>query len=240
MSGGILAVTGATKLHAEIKGRLEALGFEGVTVTGEKDEGLNKVICNKNPRLVIIDSRFYQDGTPHRIGKLAKLFPKLNIAVVSVHDFPESCAPWFIWEGAKSYLSLWEGYDEFKRGLKIVREGRHYISPKVRKLIDHLEWHDTKNKMTKRQKECLVMLCCGCSTDQIGEMLHITKSTVYNHLNSLYSAFHVGCRAEMVALAWEMELVTPKDIRLYNKKKECSPLPEWAAVKKKCDRFYYD
>jgi len=30
----------------------------------------------------------------------------------------------------------------------------------------------------------------------------------------------VGSREEMVALAWEMELVTPKDIRLYNKRKK--------------------
>jgi DNA-binding NarL/FixJ family response regulator len=109
--------------------------------------------------------------------------------------------------------------------MKIVREGGHYISPKVQKLINRLEWPDTKSRMTKRQKECLVMLCCGCTTNQIGEMLHITRSTVYNHLDSLYSSFHVACRAEMVALAWEMELVTSKDIRLYNKKKEHSPLP---------------
>jgi len=26
---------------------------------------------------------------------------------------------------------------------------------------------------------------------------------------------------------------------LYNKKKERLPLPEWAAVKRKCDRFYF-
>jgi hypothetical protein len=84
------------------------------------------------------------------------------------------------------------------------------------------------------------MLCCGCTSDQIGEALHISKKTVYNHLNSLYSAFHVGNRIEMSALAWEMGLITPKDIRLYNKKKERLPLPEWAAVKRKCDRFYFD
>jgi hypothetical protein len=41
----------------------------------------------------------------------------------------------------------------------------------------------------------------------------------------------------MIALAWEMELVTPKDIRFYNRKKERGQLPEWAAVKEKCDRF---
>jgi hypothetical protein len=44
----------------------------------------------------------------------------------------------------------------------------------------------------------------------------------------------------MVALAWEMELVATKDIHLYNRKKECThdrPVPQWAAVKRKCDRL---
>jgi DNA-binding NarL/FixJ family response regulator len=239
--GGVLMLFRAAELQTEIKGWLEASGFEDVAVTGKENEELNKAICNKNPRLVIIDSLFYQDGTPNRIGELVKLFPELNIAVVSFHDFSERRAPWFIWEGAKSYLSLWEWYGEFKRCLRIVREGGQYISPKVQRLIDHCgEWPDTKSKMTKRQKECLIMLCCGIIPLQIGEILNISLSTVYNHLNSLYRAFHVGSREEMVALAWEMELVTPKDIRLYNKKKERLLLPEWAAVKQKCDRFYFD
>jgi DNA-binding NarL/FixJ family response regulator len=238
---GILALSRATELHTEYKGLLEAFGFEGVTITDKESDALNTIICNKKPRLVMIDSWFYQDATSCRIGELIKLFPKLNIAVVSIHDFPVSRAPWFIWEGAKSYISLWEGYEEFQRGLQIVRKGGHYISPRVQKLIDHFqEWPDTRSKMTRRQKECLVMLCCGCSTDQIGEALHISRKTVYNHLNSLYSVFHAGSRAEMFALAWEMGLVTFQDFRFYNKKKEHLSLPEWAAVKQKCDGFYFD
>jgi len=240
--GGVLALSRAVELHTEYKARLEAFGFEDVTVTDKENDALNTVICNKKPSLVMIDSWFYRDGTPYRIGEMIKLFPKLNIAVVSVHDFPLSRAPWFIWEGAKSYLSLWEGYKEFQLGLRFVREGKQYISPKVQKLIDHCEEYPdtTRNKMTKRQKECLVMLCCGCSIEQIAEALYVSRKTVYNHLNSLYSVFHAGSRAEMVALAWEMGLITTKDIRLYNKKKERLPLPEWAAMKLKCDMVYFE
>ena len=76
--------------------------------------------------------------------------------------------------------------------------------------------------------------------DQIGEALNVSRSTVYNHLYSLYAAFHVHNRTEMVALAWEMELVTPKDIQLYNRKKESRrdrTVPQWAVIKRKCDRF---
>jgi DNA-binding CsgD family transcriptional regulator len=111
----------------------------------------------------------------------------------------------------------------------------------VQDLIDRCgEWPDTKNKMTKRQKECLVMLCCGLTQDQIGDALNVSRSTVCNHLYSLYTAFHVHNRSEMVALAWEMELVTVRDIQLYNRKRErgCDrPVPQWAEVKRKCGRF---
>jgi len=50
----------------------------------------------------------------------------------------------------------------------------------------------------------------------------------------------VRSRAEMVALACEMGLVTLRDFHLYNKKKERLPLPEWAEVKRKCDRFAFE
>jgi len=174
--GGVLALSRAAELHSEIKGWLEASGFEDVTVAGKENEELNTAICDKKPSLVIIDSWFYQDGTPCRVGDLVKLFPKLNVAVISVHDFSVSHAPWFIWEGAKSYLSLWEGYGEFQRGLRIVQEGGQYISPKVQHLIDHCEeWPDTKSRMTKRRKECLVMLCCGLIPVQIGNTAYIQK-----------------------------------------------------------------
>ena len=239
--GGTLAVSEAAELHAEFKTWLEKMGFADVAVTSQKNDALNTVICNKKPRLVLIDSWFYRNGTPRRIGELLRLFPKLNIAVVSLHDYPLSSAPWFIWEGAKSYLHLWEGYGEFKRGLQLVREGKAYIAPKVQHLIERCEeLPDTKSKITKRQKECLVMLCCGLTHDQIAGVLNVSRSTVHNHLYSLYSAFHVHNRNEMVALAWEMELVTPRDIHLYNQKKEqrCGKLlPQWAAAKMKCDRL---
>ncbi|GBU28512.1 hypothetical protein R84B8_02071 [Treponema sp. R8-4-B8] len=241
MSGGVLVLTRAVGHHAEIKKWLEALGFQNVTVTDKDNNALNTVICNKNPSLVIIDSWFYHICTAERIKKLLEVFPKLNIAVVSNHDFPVSYAPCFIWSGAKSYLDMWEDNNEFYRGLRIVREGGQYISPKVQEIIDHFdEYPDANSKVTKKERECLVMLCSGFTIEQIMEELDIAKSTVYNHLNSLYKTFHVHSREEMIALAWEMELVTPKDIRFYDGKKECLPIPKWAEVKKKCDKFYTD
>ena len=238
MGEGTLVVSKAVNLHSYYKKRLEQLGFSGVQVTGVRKDGLNMMINEVKPRLLLMGSGFYQAGTPYMIGELHRLFPKLYIAAISVYEFPLSLAPWFIWHGAKSYASLWEGYEEFHRGLQAVREGREYISPMVRKVIDsYPEWPETKGKITKRMRECLIMLCCGFGLERIGEELHISRKTVYNHLGLLYRTFSASSREEMIAIAWELGLVTTEDVRFYGREyggirlPEIAVFPEWAVIK---------
>ena len=237
MAGGTLVVSRAEKLYPRFKKRFEQLGFNDVHVTGAEKDGLNFVINELEPRLVVISSGFYQAGTPYMSGELHKRFPKLNIAAVSVYDYPVSLAPWFIWHGVRSYVNLWEGYEEFHGGLQMVREGKQYISPVVQTLIDNYrEWPDTESKYTKRQQECLIMLCCGLSPESIGEELHLSRKTVYNHIGFLYGTFHARNREEMIAIAWELGLVTKEDIRFYDRRAEKARLPEWAQIKLQMNR----
>jgi DNA-binding NarL/FixJ family response regulator len=237
MTGGTLVVSKAEKLFPEFKRWLEVLGFNGVDVTTEEKDSLNMVINEKKPKLVLVESDFYQAGTPFMMGELLQRFPNLNVAVVSVYDYPDTLATWFIWHGVKSYLNLWEGLEEFQHGLQEVRQGKAYISPNVRRLINLFsEWPKTRDKATKRQMEMVIFLCCGFIPEHIGDELHITRRTVSNHLKTLYETFHVKNREEMVGLAWALELVTKDDMRFIDRKGNFGPLPEWAAVKKKMDR----
>jgi len=238
MPGGTLFVSRAINLLPHYKEQFEkTFGFKDFAVTDADKDGLNMVINDVKPRLLMMDSEFYQGGTAYMVGVLHNRFPALNVAVISFHDYPLSHAVWFIWHGAKSYVHLWDGYEEYKRGIEAVRDGKKYISPPVKDLIEHQnEWPDTKCKTTKRQMECLVMLCNGLTPEQIGDELHVSRKTVNNHLDSLYDVFHAHNREEMVAIAWVLELVTVKDIRFYSRKPFDRPLPEWAAVKKKIDK----
>jgi DNA-binding NarL/FixJ family response regulator len=232
MTRGTLVVSRAVKLHQHYKKRLEQLGFDGVMVTGVEKDGLNMLINELKPRIVMIGSAFYQAATPYMAGELHRLFPKLNIAAISVYDYPLNLAAWFIWHGVRSYVSLWEGYEEFHRGLQIVREGRQYISPLVLNVLERFhEWPETKTRISKREKECLVLLCCGFVPERIGDVLYISRKSVNKILGRLYNMFHVHCREEMVALAWKMKMVTEDDIQFYDRKPMPVELPEWARVK---------
>jgi hypothetical protein len=156
MPGGTLIVNRAEKLFPYYKKRLFEAGFTEVEATKEEKDSLNTVIGELNPRLVLIDSGFYRAGTPYMTGRLVKNFPKLNIAVVSLAEFPDDLAVWFIWHGAKSYISLWDdGYEEFYKGLGEIRRGKAYISPDVRRLIDGFdEWPELPRKLPGGRWKC--------------------------------------------------------------------------------------
>jgi DNA-binding NarL/FixJ family response regulator len=236
-----LVVSRAINLFPYYKKQLEDLGFEGVEMTSEEKDSLNMLIGDKKPRLVIADSRFYQAATPFMLGQIRKLFPELRIAAVSLYEFPDSIAAWFIFHGVKSYVNLWDGYEEFYHAMKEVREGREYISPRVKEAIDRFrEWPDTNNEATNRLMEILVLLCNGFTADSIGKELQLSRKTVYNHMDRLYAAFNAACRDEMVAKAWILHLVTEKDISFLDRRNEAAPLPEWAAAKQNIERRLYD
>ncbi|MDR1902660.1 MAG: LuxR C-terminal-related transcriptional regulator [Treponema sp.] len=234
---GTLMVSRAVRLFPRIKKRLEELGFPDVEVTGEEKDSLNRVINEKKPRLVLVGSGFYKAGTPYMMGRLLKNFPKLNIAVINVGDFPDDLATWFIWRGVKSYVNILEGYEEFHHGLRDVREGKTYISPVVQKLMDDFpEWPKTSDELTKRQMETLIMICNGFIPEHIGEMLHVSRPTVNLHLKELYKTFHVENREELVKTAYALKLVTDKDLVFYDRENKIGLLPEWAVIKQKMQR----
>jgi len=119
MNGGTLMVSRAVNLHPLIKKRLEALGFENVTITGADYDGLNMVIRDIKPRLMLIGSAFYDCSTPYMMKELLKIFPKLNIAALSVlNSYTARRAVDFIFNGVRSYLNILEGFEEFHRGLQ--------------------------------------------------------------------------------------------------------------------------
>jgi DNA-binding NarL/FixJ family response regulator len=229
MAGGTLVVSRAVNLYSYYKQELAKMGFKDLTFTDAGYDALNMLINELKPRLLLIDSAFYQGGTPYMTGVILKRFTRLNIAVVSMDDYPLKKAAWFIWHGVKSYVRWWDGREEFFHGMRLVRDGRQYISPLAQKIIDRFDqWPDTSDKTTKRTEECLELICCGLDPDEIGRQMQITRKTVYSHLDYLYSAFHARNREEMVAIAWELGLVTREDIRFHSKKDMNIKLPQWA------------
>ena len=229
MRGGTLLASRYTNLLPHFKTRLEALGFTNVTVTDKDRDALTMLINELKPRRLFISSHFCSIGTPLMVGELCRIFPDLYIAAINTSAFSDKLAAWFIFHGAKSYVNLLDGIPAFHNGLHNILKGNDYIAPNVQKIIDAVpEWPDCSDKETKRQKEILLMVCNALKMECIQKKLHISKNTVNFHLKSLYKAFHVSSREELVKAAVCLDIVTKDDLIFSENDYSAVKLPAWA------------
>lgn len=226
---GTLLVNRDVKLFPLYKTRLEALGFPDVHVTGKDKDGLNMLINELKPAYVLFDSNFYYCGTPYMIGRLLNVFPKLNIAVLTISVFPDDLAAWFIFHGIKTYVKINDGFEEFNQGLKSFLNGRNYISPDVQNLISELpELPDVTLSETRRQKEVLLMLCNGFSIKHIEDNLQISKATVEFHIRGLMKIFNSEGREELIKTVHCLDIFSKQDLCFSPEKYNKVKLPDWA------------
>jgi DNA-binding NarL/FixJ family response regulator len=237
MRTGVLFISRYTKLLPWYKSIFEEAGYRNVHVTDKDKDGLNMLINELKPHQIFMTSNFYSIGTPYMVGLLHKMFPKINITVASMDEFPDELAAWFLFHGAQSYVNFLDGFDEFKNGLRHILYGEDYIAPAIKDIIDCLdEYPDCNLKITKRQKEILLMLCNGFTKKKIQNELQISEFTVHYHLKELMSIFHVHSREELIKIAFCFYIITKKHLCLHENREIIEALPEWARVQIKINK----
>jgi two-component system response regulator NreC len=109
---------------------------------------------------------------------------------------------------------------------KILR-GEEFRSKKVQRRIDlRGGFPKVAYSFTKRQLEVLTLICDGFTTDEMGEMLHISIRTVENHKTDLYAVFHVRNERKLIRVAYYMDLFKKDELCFYSSNWVIAPLPE--------------
>ncbi|MCL2478301.1 MAG: response regulator transcription factor [Treponema sp.] len=209
-------VSRADLLHGHIRKRLEALGFDDVTVTGAALDGLSMLIDELKPRVVLMGSMFYLCATPYMMADLHKQFPKQNFAAISVTSFPAERAKDFIINGARSYVNLWEGPEQFYEGLENIREGREYISPEVQRHMDGLKtFPEPSKELTAVQTEITRFLANGFKGREIADVMGISERTVDTHKTNIFAALKARNETELIRMALFLGIIKPDELNLY-------------------------
>ena len=233
MKGGTLMISRAVKNHAHYKKRLEALGFCGVTLTALERDGLNSLIYDLKPGLIMMGARFYQCCTPFLMKKLKENFPKIKTAALCVGEYPADLAMYFILNGVNSYVTSFDGVDEWYKGLEEVRRGGEYVSPSVVERIDlRRGYPDPAGNITGRHKEIILLLCNGYKDIEIAEILYITRRTVTTHKTEIFTSLNVRNTNELIRTALYLEMVRQEGIYFYPKDFILNPLPDKKKVKR--------
>jgi len=227
MSGGTLVVSRAVNNHKYYKQRLESKGIKNVYVTDVEKDGLNSIIYEMKPDLMIMGARFYQCSTPYMMGMIKKDFPKLNMAAVCYDDYPVDLGMYFIVNGVKSYFNMFEGIEQFNLGFENILVGKIFISEIVKKRIALRKGNLIPAiKLSQSKLEVIRCMCNGFNKDEIADNLYLSPSTVGNYKEEIYRCLNVRNASELMKAALRLHLVTQDELVFCHRNHALKPYPK--------------
>jgi DNA-binding NarL/FixJ family response regulator len=121
--------------------------------------------------------------------------------------------------GAAGFLVKDIEPEDFLHAVRVAARGDALLAPSItRKLIDryvaeplHHAVETGLGGLTNREREAVVLVARGLSNDQIADRMVISALTAKTHVNRAMAKLHARDRAQLVVLAYESGLVSPRD-----------------------------
>jgi len=108
--------------------------------------------------------------------------------------------------------------EDFLHAVRVAARGDALLAPAItRKLIDRYVTQPPPTRagsglaeLTSREREAVALTAQGLSNDEIADRMVITPLTAKTHINRAMTKLHARDRAQLVVLAYESGLVTPR------------------------------
>ncbi|MBT8380600.1 MAG: response regulator transcription factor [Ignavibacteria bacterium] len=169
-------------------------------------EAAIKNLSNDTPQIILMDIGLPGISGIEGIRRIKKVYPKIDILVVSVHDedekvFDALCA------GASGYLTKNINPEKLLNSLVEVLKGGAPMSTNIAKMVIRSFQISSESPLTNRETEVLQQLARGKSYTMIADDLHINKETVRSHIKNIYQKLNVNSKAEALDKASKDRLI---------------------------------
>ncbi|MER7394524.1 response regulator transcription factor [Streptomyces sp. NPDC000151] len=109
--------------------------------------------------------------------------------------------------------------DDFVHAVRVAARGDALLAPSItRKLINQYLTRPLTtvagtglDELTSREREAVTLVAQGLSNDRIADRMVISPVTAKTHINRAMTKLHARDRAQLVVLAYESGLVTPRN-----------------------------
>jgi DNA-binding NarL/FixJ family response regulator len=120
--------------------------------------------------------------------------------------------------GAAGFLVKDIQPEDFLYAVRVAARGDALLAPAItRKLIDRYVTQPLGigapaglEHLTNREREAVTLVAQGLANDQIADRMVISPLTAKTHINRAMTKLHARDRAQLVVLAYESGLVTPR------------------------------
>ncbi|WP_445455926.1 response regulator [Flavobacterium sp. HNIBRBA15423] len=184
--------------------------FEGIKVVRSFESG-NELIeyLNKNQvDLIIMDIFLPEINGIDLCKSVKKIFPHIIILGMSSQS-ERSLVMQFIQNGGNGYFLKNVSLNELKKCIYDAIEGEIVFSEEVKKIISNPQANDLKKipKLSRREKDILILLAEGKSTQEIADKLFISFLTVQTHRRNILNKYEVKNAAELINYALKNKLL---------------------------------
>ena len=196
-------------------------GEDDLRVVAEAANGVEAVrlAAEHRPEVVLMDIRMPElDGleATKRIGADARL-GAVRVIILTTFDLDDYVYG-ALRAGASGFLVKDTEPAELIHAVRVVARGDALIAPSVtRRLIaefagriKHPDPSPRLNALTEREREVMTLVAGGLSNDEIAGRLVLSPATAKTHVSRIMTKLNVRDRAQLVVLAYESGLVTPR------------------------------
>jgi DNA-binding NarL/FixJ family response regulator len=178
-------------------------------VVGEAEDGLKvlQLAEELSPDAILMDISMPNLNGVEATHLILEKNPGIKIIALSVH-FDKHFINEMLKAGASGYVLKSSLFDEVLRALRTVKEGEHYLSPRITEVVldDYIPYitnidKSAKAHLTERERRIIQMLTEGMTTKQIALRLHISPKTADANRRQIMHKLDISSVAELTKYA---------------------------------------
>jgi DNA-binding NarL/FixJ family response regulator len=182
---------------------------EGFEVTDAASGEAAVEACRRvRPDVVVMDMNMPGMSGIEATAKITVEHPRIAVLMLTVQADDDRVLD-AIRAGASGYLLKDARLPEIVAGVRAAAAGESVLAPRVagalvtsvRSRADRAAPATLPADLTPRERDVLELLARGCDNAEIAERLHVSPSTVKNHVSSLLDKLGVDNRVQAAAIA---------------------------------------